>query len=183
MKLLLTVLAIICVSGAAFAATSPYVGQENRSIKALSPAEIQGYLNGEGIGYAKAGELNHYPGPRHVLDLAEKLRLSTDQRVATRKLFEGMHAAAVPLGQQIVAAEGRLNMQFMHAMIDRDKLVAETAAIAQLEGRLRAVHLSAHLAERAVLSAAQVAQYDKLRGYDRDSPGTTTTHDHHHMSM
>ena len=49
---------------------SPYAGQQARQVKALSKAEIEGLLAGRGLGYAKAAELNHYPGPRHVLDLA-----------------------------------------------------------------------------------------------------------------
>jgi hypothetical protein len=40
---------------------SPYVGQEFREIKALSPQEISDYLSGKGMGLAKAAELNGYP--------------------------------------------------------------------------------------------------------------------------
>jgi hypothetical protein len=35
---------------------SPYAGQEKREIKALSHEDIEGYLAGEGMGFAKAGE-------------------------------------------------------------------------------------------------------------------------------
>ncbi len=52
---------------------SPYVGREQREIKSLSPGDIQMYLQGHGMGMAKAAELNHYPGPKHVLDLAKEL--------------------------------------------------------------------------------------------------------------
>ena len=31
--------------------------------------------------FAKAGELNHYPGPKHVLSMAEHLGLRADQRL------------------------------------------------------------------------------------------------------
>jgi hypothetical protein len=54
-------------------------------------------------------------------------------------------------------------------------LTAETAAIGEIQGRLRAVHLAAHLETRAILSAQQVAQYDKLRGYDGTS-GSNHSH-------
>jgi hypothetical protein len=37
--------------------------------------------------------------------------------------------------------------------------------IARLKGRLRAVHLKAHLAVRPLLTAHQVARYNALRGY------------------
>ena len=46
----------------------PYSGQQGRMIKALSSKEVQGLLQGKGMGMAKAAELNQYPGPRHVLD-------------------------------------------------------------------------------------------------------------------
>lgn len=50
---------------------SPDAGQQHRQIKALSADEIQNYLAGKGAGMAKAAELNHYPGPTHVLELAD----------------------------------------------------------------------------------------------------------------
>src|SRR5256886_16049718 len=59
---------------------SPYAGQETREIKALSRDEINSYLSGDGIGFAKAAELNHYPGPKHILQLADQLLLSEEQR-------------------------------------------------------------------------------------------------------
>ena len=62
---------------------SPYAGQEARSIKALSADEIEGLLAGKGMGFAKAAELNGYPGPAHVLELAQQLRLSDEQTAAT----------------------------------------------------------------------------------------------------
>ena len=56
-------LALLAVSATANS-QSPYVGQESREIKALSPQEISDYLSGKGMGLAKAAELNGYPGQR-----------------------------------------------------------------------------------------------------------------------
>ena len=42
-----------------------------------------------------------------------------------------------------------------------------TAAIGDLQGRLRAAHLAAHAETRAVLTEGQVRAYDALRGYSR----------------
>ena len=56
--------------------TSPYAGQEQRAIKALSDEEIRDLLDARGMGLAKAAELNSYPGPLHVLQLANELGLS-----------------------------------------------------------------------------------------------------------
>jgi hypothetical protein len=41
-----------------------------------------------------------------------------------------------------------------------------------MQGQLRLVHLRAHLAQRAILTAEQVRRYDTLRGYN------TSSHDH-----
>ncbi len=171
---------IPCVAGALAltitiaGAQSPYSGQESRIVKALSGADVRAYLNGEGMGYAKAGELNHYPGPRHVLDLADKVGLSADQRRRIEKIYSSMHYRAVPLGRQIVDGEAKLDAQFASGRVTPDRLAAATAAIAVLQGKLRAVHLSAHLATKVVLSATQIAAYDGLRGY-----GKTDARDHH----
>ena len=66
-------------------ALSPYTELEKREIKALSKEEIGGYISGDGMGLAKTAELNHYPGPRHVLDLADELQLSGEQRKERRQ--------------------------------------------------------------------------------------------------
>jgi hypothetical protein len=61
-------------------AATPYAGQQTRTIKALSPEDIAGLLEGEGMGMAKAAELNDYPDPVHVLALARELDLTASQR-------------------------------------------------------------------------------------------------------
>ena len=72
--LLAAVLLVLAVSPAAAQDPAPYAGLETREIKALSPEQIEDLLAGEGMGYALAAELNHYPGPRHVLALAAELQ-------------------------------------------------------------------------------------------------------------
>src|SRR5689334_17464381 len=57
------------------APVAPYAGQQTRTIKALSPADVAALLKGEGMGMAKAAELNGYPGPLHVLTLSQELKL------------------------------------------------------------------------------------------------------------
>ena len=66
------------------AADNPYAGQQTRTIKALSEQEIADYLQGHGMGLSKVAELNHYPGPRHVLDKSEDLGLSAAQLAKAR---------------------------------------------------------------------------------------------------
>lgn len=151
---------------------SPYVGQEQREIKALSTEEIAGYLSGSGMGLAKVAELHHYPGPRHVLDLAEPLQLSAEQRQKTQSIFEEMRTEAVRLGTHLLEKERQLDTLFAAGTITEaqvDQLVTE---IGTMQGQLRLVHLRAHLAQRAILTSAQVRRYDTLRGYNMSQ------HDH-----
>ena len=77
---------------------SPYDGEEQRGIKSMSADEIEALSRGEGMGFAKAAELNQYPGPKHVLELANELELSTEQQEQTSQLFAAMQADAVDLG-------------------------------------------------------------------------------------
>ncbi|HEX7927245.1 MAG TPA: hypothetical protein VF678_06625, partial [bacterium] len=82
-------------------APSPYRGQEQREIKALSPEDVRGLTNGEGMGMAKPAELNRYPGPSHVLQLASALNLSPEQRSAIQSIFDRMKRDAVATGARI----------------------------------------------------------------------------------
>ena len=61
---------------------APYAGQQQRQIKALSEQQVADLRAGRGMGLALAGELNGYPGPLHVIELADRLQLGDDQRTA-----------------------------------------------------------------------------------------------------
>jgi len=168
---------LIVVPVRAAAADMPYAGQQARPIKALSDYDVAALRNGEGMGMAKAAELNGYPGPKHVLDLARQLQLTDGQRRRVQAIFDRMSAAAKPLGGELIAQEQVLDQLFAKGDITPDRLAAATAAIAELQGRLRAVHLSAHVETRALLNPDQIARYKQLRGYGA-SPGPE--HHHHH---
>src|SRR5262245_13579214 len=68
----------------------PYAGFQERELKALSAQQIADLRTGRGMGLALAGELNGYPGPLHVIELAEPLRLDVVQRQQVQQLFEAM---------------------------------------------------------------------------------------------
>lgn len=144
----------------------PYAGMQNRKIKAISNERIDGLLTGKGLGYALAAELNGYPGPRHVLDMADSLALDSKQREKTRALFERMQAEAIPLGKAIVEQEKALDDAFAAKRIDAVSLETMLTGIAELEGRLRAAHLSAHLEMQGILSTHQAMLYGRMRGYE-----------------
>ncbi len=72
------------------ASPAPYAGLEARPIKALSGEQIADLKAGRGMGLALPAELNGYPGPLHVLELADALALTADQRARTQALYDKM---------------------------------------------------------------------------------------------
>lgn len=62
---------------------------------------------------------------------------------------ERMSAAAGLLGAEIIDRERALDRLFVQSQITPEALKAETAAIGELQGRLRAAHLATHLDTRA----------------------------------
>src|SRR3954451_993619 len=104
--------AVLIVIATAANAQTPYAGMQTRSIKALSEQQVTDLNAGRGMGMALAAELNGYPGPSHVLELADKLELTADQRAAVKRLFDSMKAESVPLGSQLLQQEAELDRQF-----------------------------------------------------------------------
>jgi hypothetical protein len=159
-------------------AQSPYAGEQAREIKYLSDSEIEGYLAGSGMGYAKAAELNRYPGPKHVLELAKEIALSDEQHAQTQKLYHSMNLAAVKFGRLLVMEEQALDEAFADESITAEYLKTMLAEIARLEGEIRYVHLEAHLQQKQLLSQHQAHQYEILRGYESGDAGHRQRHDH-----
>ena len=144
---------------------TPYAGMQGREIKALSPQQVNDLREGKGMSLALAGELNGFPGPSHVLELADALSLSAEQRVTTQQLLAQMKAQARTLGAEVMAAEGRLDALFKEHRVTRDNLMAATLQVAHAQGLLRAAHLEYHLTMSEVLTARQIEVYNQLRGY------------------
>jgi Spy/CpxP family protein refolding chaperone len=120
--------------------------------------------------------LNRYPGPMHVLELADRLNLSAEQRQATKRLMDAHKAEARVLGARLVDAEGRLDALFRRGQVQSQELAAAVREAATLQGEYRLAHLETHHRLRAILTEAQVAQYDILRGYA--SPSGRSGHKH-----
>lgn len=157
------------------AADNPYAGQERRPIKALSDQEIGDYLNGRGMGSSKAAELNHYPGPRHVLEHAAALGLTPQQADKVRQAHDAMDSEARYIGRQIVDKEAALESLYASQQASAENTQRMVREIASLQAAYRIAHLNAHLSMKQVLSPEQVALYDRMRGYD----GTKAMHHGH----
>jgi proteasome assembly chaperone (PAC2) family protein len=156
-------------------AQQPYAGFNMRPIKALSEQQIADLKAGRGMGLALAAELNGYPGPAHVLELAQSLALTEAQNAKVQELFAAMTAETVPIGEKMIAQEANLEREFAGKTITEASLTAAMQAIGTTQAALRAAHLKYHLATAKVLSATQVQRYAELRGY---SSGPQTEHQH-----
>jgi hypothetical protein len=159
---------------------SPYVALQDRPLKALSDEQIRGYREGAGMGLALVAELNGYPGPKHLLELAGQLALTPEQKRSVQGSFDRMQSEAARLGAEIVAAEASLDDAFREATIDAKRLEELTLSIGALQGRLRKVHLDAHLESRALLTSDQLASYSRLRGYGSRKETAGHAHGHRH---
>src|SRR3982074_3554423 len=125
--------ALLLASTAAIAQT-PYAGMHTRPIRALSDQQVADLGAGRGMGLALAAELNGYPGPSHVLELADKLDLSADQRTRVKTLFDSMKQEALPLGAKLIEQEAELDRQFANRTVTPASLKSATAAIASTQG-------------------------------------------------
>ena len=151
--------------GAQTVTAQPYAGAELRTIKALSEQQIADLNAGRGMGLALPAELNGYPGPIHVLELADTLGLAPDVRTRVQALVEDMKAEATSLGMRVIAEEAVLDRLFKEGRATREQVDAMTNRIGVLQGELRASHLRYHLVTRDLLTPEQVAEYSRHRGY------------------
>ncbi|WP_300015587.1 periplasmic heavy metal sensor [uncultured Roseobacter sp.] len=145
-----------------------YAGLESRDIATLSESDIADLEAGRGWGFALAAELNGHPGPAHVLEHAEDLGLSPEQRTRVEEIFTAMQVEAIAAGTVFIAAERALDIAFSNGGLDAAKLETLVSAAGQARSNLRFVHLSRHLETLEVLSAQQVERYNDLRGYTDD---------------
>jgi len=176
----LTALSVPVTSGAQIVLTptpSSYNTLLDGEIRGIDAATIQAYRNGQGMSLALPAELNGYPGPRHVLDLADALALTADQRLQVQKLFDTMKPEAIDLGNRILKGEAALEQSFRDQSTDDKTLETRLTELGSLQAKLRFVHLRTHLATIKILNAEQVMQYNMLRGY-----GGAGEHQQHQMN-
>jgi len=178
-KTSLLLIALLALGARAGAQESPYAQEAPRSIAALSDQEVADLLDGAGMGFARAAELNGVPGPRHVLDMAAQLELSAPQRELIAEVFTRMQTRARRLGTAIVEQERELDLLFEHGQAAVPEVTRRTLELGRLYGELRGVHLAAHLETAALLEDRQIARYNELRGYATTAPDAAAAHEHH----
>ena len=141
-----------------------------------SKERTEGLLEGKGMGLAMPAENNGYPGPRHVLDAADQLHLTPDQKAKTEALVAAIKDEAIPAAKRLVADEAALDNLFITHIADLASIQAASQRAAQSESALRVIHLKYHLAMVSILSADQIAAYTALGSHPEKGfaqPGTS----------
>jgi Spy/CpxP family protein refolding chaperone len=156
--------------GLAFAVSAasppaPYAGQQTRSVTSLDDEEVAGLVAGRGMGLAKPAELNGYPGPMHVLELADALKLTSGQRASVQASFDRMAARAKIAGAAFVEAERALDDVFRGGKADAATVAARLADAEKARAEKRMAHIAAHLEITPSLTPEQRRLYAELRGY------------------
>jgi Spy/CpxP family protein refolding chaperone len=119
--------------------------------------------DGRGFGMAFVADQQGYPGPLHVLELKERLRLDAAQEARVRTLLQAMFDEARPKGARLLEAEARLRRLFGGDTVEARAVRAAVAEVEQARAELRLVHLLAHLETRALLTDAQRRAYHEAR--------------------
>mgnify|MGYP007058953881 FL=1 len=83
---------------------------------------------------ALAAELNGFPGPAHVVELGEKLRLTKDQEREATALTEQMKADAQRFGKDAIETERELDRLFRSGP-------PSEASVTQAVERLSLIHI------------------------------------------
>lgn len=164
------IMAVIFSASSLAQSHQPYAGLHSRSIKALSDEQLADLRAGRGMGLALPAELNGYPGPVHVIELADALGLKPDQWVRVQQLFERMRDEAIAIGARLIAQEAELDRLFATRSVTAATATETTRAIGQTQAELRAAHLRYHLLTADVLTPDQMRRYGELRGYSRIDP-------------
>jgi len=119
--------------------------------------------DGRGFGMAFVADQQGYPGPLHVLEMKDRLRLSRDQEAKAQGLLAAMFAESLPKSAKLLDAEGKLRQLFA---ANRPDEVAVRAAVAEIErarADVRLVHLLYHVKMRDALTDEQRRVYQEAR--------------------
>jgi Spy/CpxP family protein refolding chaperone len=122
--------------------------------------------DGRGFGLAFAADQHGYPGPMHVLELKDRLRLTGDQERAMHRLMDAMFAQSRPAAGQLLAAEQRLRALFAAGAANETAVHAAVVDVERARTEVRMIHLLAHLKTREILSVEQRRLYQAARWED-----------------
>ena len=118
---------------------------------------------GRGFGMAFVADQNGYPGPLHVLELKDRLKLTADQEPKAQAMLHAMFAESRPKGAQLLEAEAKLRRLFTERTPDEASIRAAVAEIERARSEVRLLHLMFHLTTRDLLTEEQRHLYHEAR--------------------
>ena len=98
--------------------------------------------DGRGFGLAFAADQTGYPGPMHVLEFQDRLKLTADQEAKVQGLMHAMFAESRPKSARLLEAEARL---FAERVADEGAVRGAVAEVERARSEVRLVHLLTHL--------------------------------------
>jgi Spy/CpxP family protein refolding chaperone len=137
-------------------------GQGHQAAQACIEQYKQVVGEGRGFGMAFAADQNGYPGPMHVLELKDKLKLTPEQEAKVRELWAAVKAE-VPKSTRLLDAERRLERIFAERSATEPVVRAAVAGVEHARTEVRLVHLLAHVRTRDLLTDEQRRIYHDAR--------------------
>ena len=138
-------------------------GAPHREMQTRLDEIDQVIAQGRGAGLAFAADQNGYPGPMHVLELKDVLRLTPAQEARMTALRTAMFAESRPKSARLFEAEAALRRLFSDGMADEARVRAAVAAVERARAEVRLVHLLTHLQTREILTDEQRRLYHETR--------------------
>ena len=118
---------------------------------------------GRGFGLAFAADQNGYPGPLHVLELKDRLKLTADQEAKAQALLHAMFVESKPKSARLLEAETKLRRLFADRAADDAAVRAAVTEVERARSEVRLVHLLTHLKTRELLTEDQRRIYHEAR--------------------
>lgn len=118
---------------------------------------------GHGFGMAFVADQQGYPGPRHILELKDRLKLTPEQEARTQALVTAMYAESRPKSARLLDAEAKLRRVFAGGQADEAAVRAAVAEVEKARTELRLVHLMTHLKAPRMLTDEQRRVYHEAR--------------------
>jgi len=118
---------------------------------------------GRGFGLAFAADQNGYPGPMHVLELKDRLKLTADQEAKMQQLMHAMFSESRPKRARLLEAEAKLRRLFAERAADDAAVRTAVGEVERARSEIRLVHLLTHLRTRDLLTEDQRRIYHEAR--------------------
>jgi Spy/CpxP family protein refolding chaperone len=133
-------------------------------LSGISEGEKEALLKGSGLGAGMIAMMNGYPGPKHVLEMGDELELTAEQREKIGTLFAARKASFVEMGRELVEKDEKLTAMFASGSVNTKDVEKLSTEIGELQGRLRAGHLNAHVLTWEALTPAQRDKLASMQG-------------------